>query len=296
MLAEVTDSRNPHVGMLAIVRKRRAVISEVKPFSGDRGILHLVRLDYKDEHRPESEEVLWELEPARRLMEPNALPSSADSPMPVEDFDALLRAARWGAILPYLDPDSAGPLHRMPVSAPFHGAVQVEDYQMVPLLKALAMPRINLLIADDVGVGKTIEAGLILSELLIRRRIQRVLILTPASLRLQWQRDELWDKFSLAFDVIDRDSTLKLKRSLGIDANPWRSCSRVISSYYYLRQHDVLEQFRSACRTPEGSPHLPWDLLIVDEVHNLMPSPFGEDSELCNLPRPFSPSSAPSEP
>jgi len=208
--------------------------------------------------------------------------------MPAADFDALVRAARWSAILPYLDPDADGPLGRMPVSSPFHGAVQVEDFQMVPLLKALAMPRINLMIADDVGLGKTIEAGLILSELLIRRRIQRVLILTPASLRLQW-RDEMWDKFSLPFDVIDRASTQKLKRSIGIDANPWRSCSRIISSYHYLRQHDVLEQFRSACRTPEGSPHLPWDLLIVDEVHNLMPAPFGEDSELCKTLRMIAP-------
>lgn len=280
--------RNPRVGMLAIVRKRRAVISEVKPFSGDCGVLHLVRLDYKDEHRPETEEVLWELEPARRLLEPNELPRFSDPPMPGEDFDAIVRAARWSAILPYLDPDAEGPLVRMPVSAPFHGAVQVEDYQMLPLLKALAMPRINLMIADDVGLGKTIEAGLILSELLIRRRIQRVLILTPAALRIQW-RDEMWDKFSLEFDVIDRDSTQKLKRSLGIDANPWRTCSRIISSYYYLRQPDVLEQFRSACRTPEGSPHLAWDLLIVDEVHNLMPSPFGEDSELCKTLRMITP-------
>ena len=51
-----------------------------------------------------------------------------------------------------------------------------------------------------VGLGKTVEAGLILSELLLRRRIQRVLVLTPASLRLQW-RDEMWDKFSLSFDL-----------------------------------------------------------------------------------------------
>jgi len=150
------------------------------------------------------------------------------------------------------------------------------------------MPRINLLIADDVGLGKTIEAGLIKSELLIRRRVQRILILTPASLRLQW-RDEMWSKFSLRYDVIDRDSTLRLKRSLGIDANPWRSCPRIISSYYYLKQPDVLEQFRSACRTPEGSPHLPWDLLVVDEVHNLMPAPIGEDSELCKMLRLIAP-------
>ncbi len=150
------------------------------------------------------------------------------------------------------------------------------------------MPRINLLIADDVGLGKTIEAGLIKSELLIRRRIQRILVLTPASLRIQW-RDEMWSKFSLRFDIIDRDSTMKLKRSLGIDANPWRSCSRIIASYHYLKQPDILEQFRSACRTSEDSPHLPWDLLVVDEVHNLMPSPFGEDSELCKMLRTIAP-------
>jgi superfamily II DNA or RNA helicase len=280
--------RNPRVGMLAIVRKRRAVISEVRPFAGENGVVHLVRLDYKDEHRPEMEELIWELEPWRRLLEPNELPRASDPPMSNEDFDALVRAARWSAILPYLDPDAEGPLVRMPISSPFHGAVQVEDYQLVPLLKALTMPRINLMIADDVGLGKTIEAGLTLSELLIRRRIHRVLILTPASLRIQW-RDEMWQKFSLPFDVIDRDSTQKLKRSLGIDANPWRTCSRAISSYYYLRQPDVLEQFRSACVTPEGSPHLPWDLLIVDEVHNLMPSPFGEDSDLCNMLRMITP-------
>ena len=150
------------------------------------------------------------------------------------------------------------------------------------------MPRVNLLIADDVGLGKTIEAGLIVSELLIRRRVNRVLILTPASLRVQW-RDEMWSKFSLPFDVIDRNSTLKLKRTLGIDANPWRCCSRIIASYHYLRQPDVLEQFLSACRTPEGSAQLPWDLLIVDEVHNLMPASFGEDSQLCRTLRLISP-------
>ena len=83
--------------------------------------------------------------------------------------------------MPFLDPDGSGPLERLPIRSPFHGAVQVEDYQLVPLLKALRMPRVNLLLADDVGLGKTIEAGLILSELLIRRRIQRVLVITPAS-------------------------------------------------------------------------------------------------------------------
>ncbi|WP_168565185.1 DISARM system SNF2-like helicase DrmD [Crateriforma spongiae] len=276
--------KNPRVGMMAIVRKRRAVISEVRPFDGDDGIVHLVRLEYKDNESPETEQLIWECEPYRELLSPAAVPLPSDPPMPPDDFDAVVRASRWSALSPYLDPDGDGPLDRMPVCSPFHGAVQVEDYQMVPLLKALRMPRINMMIADDVGLGKTIEAGLVLRELLIRRRIRRVLVLTPASLRVQW-RDEMWDKFSLPMDVIDRDATQKLKRTIGIDANPWRSSARAITSYHYLKQPDVLEQFLSACQVSEDSPHLPWDLLIVDEVHNLMPSAMGEDSDLCRMLR-----------
>lgn len=279
----------PRTGMFATVRNRRCVISAVEPFDGDAGRLHLVHLQYKDDQFPLDEQLLWEKEPRSQLLEPTALPniSSADA-MPASDFDALLRAARWTSASPYLDPDGDGPVDRQPISSPFHGAVQVEDYQLVPLLKALQMPRVNLLIADDVGIGKTIEAGLILSELLLRRRIQRVLVLTPASLRLQW-RDEMQEKFSLPFDLVDRGETHRLQRRLGMDANPWRSFSRIITSYHYLRQEDVLQQFLAACRTPDGSPHLPWDLLIVDECHNLMPSAFGDDSDLCRMLRLLAP-------
>jgi hypothetical protein len=57
--------------------------------------------------------------------------------MPGEDFDALLRASRWAAALPYLDPNGDGPLKQLPISSPLHGALQLEDFQLVPLLKAL---------------------------------------------------------------------------------------------------------------------------------------------------------------
>ena len=281
----------PRAGMLATVRNRRGVVAAVEPFDGETGRLHLVHLEYKDERAPSEERILWEIEPDRHLLEPNALPTPAHDggAMPAEDFDALLRAARWSALSPYLNPAGGeGPPPREPVASPFHGGVCVESYQLVPLLKALRMPRVSLLIADDVGLGKTVEAGLILTELLLRRRIQRVLVLTPASLRRQWQ-EELWEKFSLRFEVVDRQKTERLRRRLGMDANPWRSFSRIVASYHYLRQPDVLDQFLSACRTPEGSPHLPWDLLIVDECHNLMPSPFGEDSELCRMLRVVAP-------
>jgi hypothetical protein len=129
---------------------------------------------------------------------------------------------------------------------------------------------------------KTIEAGLILSELFLRRRVRRALVICPASLRSQW-RQEMRDKFCLGFDEVDRERTHVLRKRLGLDANPWRVFPRIVTSYDYLKQPDILEGFRAACRVPEGSPRLPWDLLIVDEVHNLAPAVVGDDSDVSRM-------------
>lgn len=278
----------PRVGMLATVRNRRGIITSVEPYdSPSEGRFHLVRLEYTDADGTPEDTILWERERYATLLEPTQLPRvDLDPPMPPRDLDALVRACRWSAVTPFgADPAETGGL---PIASPLFGAIQVEDFQLVPVLTALAMPRVSLLLADDVGLGKTIEAGLILTELLIRRRVRRVLVLCPASLRYQWQQ-EMRDKFALSFDVIDRAETHALQKRLGLDANPWRTFPRIVASYHYLRQPDVLEQFRAACRQPDGSPVLPWDLLIVDEAHNLMPSNFGEDSDLCKMLRLISP-------
>jgi SNF2 family DNA or RNA helicase len=276
----------PLPGMFATVRSRMAVIASVHPWSsgGEAGVTHLVEVEYKDDYEPKSEKLIWELEPRAVCQHPNRLPDLSRSPMSGTEFDAVLRAARWNATLPYIDPDGDGPMDRLPICSPLFGAVNVEDFQLVPLYKALAMPRVALLLADDVGLGKTIEAGLILSELISRRRIRRILILTPASLRDQW-KDEMQEKFSLTFEMVDRQSTQRLRKEVGIDANPWRMHDRIITSYHYLKQPDVMEQFLSASRMPEGSATLPWDLVIVDECHNTMPSTFGENSDLCEAIR-----------
>src|SRR3970282_708117 len=99
----------------------------------------------------------------------------------------------------------------------------------------------------------------------------------------------MWEKFALTFDTVDRAETVRLRQRMGMDANPWRAFSRILASYHYLRQDDVLEQFLSASNPAERSAHLPWDLLIVDECHNLMPSAFGDDSDLCRMLRLIAP-------
>ena len=79
------------------------------------------------------------------------------------------------------------------------GRIIIEDYQLEPVIQALSLPKQRMLIADDVGLGKTIEAGLITMELIARGRGNRILIITPAALQDQWS-DEMKDKFGLIFD------------------------------------------------------------------------------------------------
>ncbi len=284
----------PREGMPVRIRNRRGIITSVDEYdSNEMGKYRLVHVEYLDSEVPPGDSVIWRLEHTACLIEPTALPLVHTDPrMSGDEFDALVRGARWSALNPFLKPENMNELQEDITASPFFGALQIEDFQLVPLLKAMRMPRVSLLLADDVGLGKTIEAGLILKELLLRRRLRRVLILCPASLRNQW-RQEMKEKFSIDFDPVDRKETHNLQKNFGLEANPWRAFSKIIASYHYIKQPDILEQFLSTCRlTDDSSPvpaSLPWDMLIVDEAHNLTPAAYGEDSDLAKMLRAISP-------
>lgn len=137
--------------------------------------------------------------------------------------------------------------------------VNFEPYQYVPALRALSLPRPRLLLADDVGLGKTIEAGILLRELTVRRRANRVLIVCPAGIQKQW-RDELRNRFGFHFSILDSEGVREKRRALDFDANPWSSESRVIASVDYIKRRDGEFQSLSASR---------WDVVVVDEAHHL---------------------------
>lgn len=118
----------------------------------------------------------------------------------------------------------------------------------------LAQPRIRFLLADDPGAGKTIMAGLLLKELKIRGLVKRTLIVTPANLQFQWQR-EMKDKFRENFEIIRGDV---LRTNYGI--NPWQEKHQVITSVAWAsRIEDAKESLLRS--------H--WDLIIVDEAHHM---------------------------
>ncbi len=272
----------PREGMMAVVRNRRAMILGVQPFDDPvEGRVHLVEVEYSDGTGAESDELLWEVEPGTEVFPPEALPHVEHAPpMDPRELDAMVRAARWSALTPSL-PFSGLTTDRPPIAAPLYGAIHPEAYQLVPVLRALEMPRVALMLADAVGLGKTIQAGMVLRELMLRRRIRRVLVLCPAALRTQW-RDEMQEKFALPFEMVDRSETLRLQREIGVDANPWRTHDRIIASFHYLKQPDELEQFRTTGE-PSEDGLLRWDLLIVDEAHNLAPANFGSDSDVSQM-------------
>jgi len=148
------------------------------------------------------------------------------------------------------------------VSGARFGRVSPELYQFAPALRVLAKPRASLLVADDVGLGKTIEAGLLLLELMARGRAGRVLVVTPPGLMHQW-RDEMREKFGLEFRLIENSTALaREQESLPAGLSPWDALPRVITSMDYLKKETV--RARALRRR--------WDLAIVDEAHALAES------------------------
>ena len=96
------------------------------------------------------------------------------------------------------------------------------------------MPRVSLFIADDVGLGKTIEAGLIMRELLLRQKVHRVVVIAPPSVVLQWQ-GEMQSRFGLHFAVMDRKYMAQMRQQRGWGINPWATHTRFILSQSLVR-------------------------------------------------------------
>ncbi|MBU4501155.1 MAG: DISARM system SNF2-like helicase DrmD [Nanoarchaeota archaeon] len=283
-------------GQLVIVRRRPAIVREIKSFEDEftKETQNILNVEYIDGWNfPLEDNIIWERERGAKILSSVTLPDVSGTnskPDPPERFHAFLDAIKWstqGKIANLIDlPEEYGSIN---VTSPWKSAVEVEDYQIYPVLKAMSMPRVSLLLADDVGVGKTIEAGLIASELISQRRIRRILIICPASIQEQW-KDEMRDKFNLDFVIMNSSKIFEIQKSLGMDANPWTTSPRIITSMDYLRQQDIINRFGAGAvrLQPEGSAVLPWDLLIVDEAHHLSPSRFGDDSLRCQMLREIS--------
>lgn len=223
---------------------------------GDSTLVRLACVD--DDAQGQSLEVLWERELDRRILSGEARDSIAargfDAP---KRFAAYLNTLRWNCVTS-TDPNL--------LQSPFRAGIRLDPYELEPLRKALRLPRVNLFIADDVGLGKTIEAGLVARELLLRKKVAEIVVACPPSKLLQW-REELENRFRLQFEILDREYLQEIRRERGFGVNPWTTHPRFLISHRLL----IDESYAGSLRDWLGT-FRPASLLILDEAHHAAPS------------------------
>ena len=261
MAIDLLPQRPPEVGELVQVRSRRWIVEEVAG-SGNPGESARVRLAcVDDDNQGQSLEVFWDYEPDRLIIEDAGWEDLAAKGLdPPQRFAAFLNTLRWNCTTA-TDPTL--------FQAPFRAGITIDAYQMEPLRKALLLPRVNLLIADDTGLGKTIEAGLITRELLLRRKVKVIVVAAPPSMLEQW-KGEMEDRFGLVFEVLDRRYVSRMRRERGFGVNPWRTHSRFLISHRLLIDPSYTDPMREWL-----GDHRTGSLLILDEAHHAAPSSGG---------------------
>jgi len=167
----------------------------------------------------------------------------------------LVRPARWRNACRHVIAANRPPDG---LEAALHARIDLLPHQLEPALAILRGMGSRVLLADEVGLGKTIQAGLVCAELLARSAIDRILVLTPAGLREQW-RHELERRFAIAATTIEAPLLRGLAATLPVGLNPWSTLPIAIASIDYVKRPEVLPAAASCL----------WDLLIVDEAHGV---------------------------
>ena len=251
--------KTPEPGQLVLVRSRRWLVEEVVANGAASPLVRLACAD--DDAQGQSLEVYWDYEIDRLILEEEGWADLAskgfDSP---RQFAAFLHTLRWNCVTA-TNPNL--------FQSPFRAGIKIDAYQMEPLRKALRLPRVNLFIADDTGLGKTIEAGLIARELLLRRKAKTIVVSAPPSVIEQW-RGELEERFGLVFEILDRRYLARVRRERGFGVNPWRTHSRFLVSHNLLIDPTYADPMREWL-----GGLLPGSLLILDEAHHAAPSSGG---------------------
>ncbi|QEG00156.1 RNA polymerase-associated protein RapA [Stieleria maiorica] len=271
-----TEALTP--GQIARIRQRTYLVEEiVKPKRvKDSTLVRLSCVD--DDNQGAPLEVLWENE-----LDPQILTGEAWESIASKGFDdsklfaAYLNTLKWNCVTS-TDPKL--------FQSPFRAGIRLDAYQLEPLRKALRLPRVNLFIADDVGLGKTIEAGLIARELLLRKKVKEIFVSCPPSMLLQW-KEELEARFGLTFEILDKDYMKRVRRERGFGVNPWSTHTRFLVSHRLLIDEAYAGPLRDHLGTFRSG-----SLFILDEAHHAAPSSgqkYAIDSQITRAMRDLAP-------
>ncbi len=138
------------------------------------------------------------------------------------------------------------------------GRLRIEPYQLVPVLRAIRMSRARLLLADGVGLGKTVQAGLVITELIARRLAHRLLIVSPAGPLLEQWQVEMSERFGLRLEEVDRAKLEEIRRGTELGSNPFDHLPLALVSIDFLKQERILDQLERSS----------YDIVVIDEAHH----------------------------
>lgn len=248
----------PSIGALVQVRGRHWLVEAItpRPAASDFDLIDLACVD--DDAQGQLQRVFWQAELDARVLDDNAWAHLGAAGFDDADvFAAYLHTRRWNSVTA---------TDATLFQAPFRAGIRIDAYQLEPLRRALALPRVNLFIADDVGLGKTIEAGLIARELLLRRKITSIVVIAPPSMLPQWH-DELEARFGISCVTVDREYLAKVRRERGYQVNPWTT-----HSFFLFSNRRLIDETQVALLNAWLGDYRSQSLLILDEAHHAAPA------------------------
>jgi len=244
--SDTTSKHNLAPGLRILVRDAEWIIKRVDAASDGGHAIHVTGVsdivrDREAIFLTQIEDAIEVMDPARTALVPDNSPGFRDTRLYIE---ALLRRT----------PPTDGDLcigHR--------AAMDLVEYQLQPALQALEQPRQRILLADAVGLGKTLEAGILLSELIRRGRGKRILVITMKSMLTQFQK-EMWSRFTIPLVRLDSVGIQRIRGRIPANHNPFYYYDRSIISIDTLKQDHEYRSWLEQSR---------WDVIVIDEAHSV---------------------------